>query len=127
MSGHTFLCRSRYSSSRSGRILARKQTRSTSFPFPGGGHGPGEGLRARSRPAPFGINVLEVELADVGGVEDEGRAQQDRVVGADREAAELAGGEGLALGAGDLAGREFHGRVAGQVPEVGRVPQLELL
>src|SRR5262249_56264453 len=38
---------------------------------------------------------------------------------------ELAGGEGLAGLPGDAAGGVVHGRVAGEVAEVGRVPQLE--
>src|SRR6185437_5165587 len=70
---------------------------------------------------------LEVELGDVGGVEDEGRAEQDRVVRADRVAAELAGGELVAGAALDLAGGQLDGGVGGQVAQVGRVPQLELL
>src|SRR3984957_6404124 len=88
------------------------------------------GLQA-SKPLSFGMMDfgfgLEVELGDVGGAEDEGRAEQDRVVRADGVAAELARAERLAGRAGDLAGGQLDGGVGGQEAEVSGVPQLELL
>src|SRR2546422_41598 len=101
MSGHTVRCRSRYSSSRSLRTLSRKQTRV--------------------------ITWSEVVGVDVARIEDRGRAQDDLSVGADRLLAQLPGGEGLALLAGDLPGGDRRGGVGGQVAEVGRVPELEVL
>src|SRR5215469_17180558 len=77
------------------------------------------------RPAEPAAAVSEVEVVDVGGVEDERRAEQDGLVRADRERAELARAECLALSAVDLLRRELDRGVPGQIAEVGRVPQLE--
>src|SRR6266496_2100427 len=57
----------------------------------------------------------EVELADVGLVEDERRPEQDRVIRPDRELAELAGRERLPWAVGDLLRREVHGGVGREV------------
>src|ERR1700750_788682 len=73
------------------------------------------------------VCVSEVELVDVVGGENERRAEQDGLVGADRERAQLARGELLALRAVELARRDLHRRVAGQVAEVVRLPQHDLL
>src|SRR6201999_2815982 len=67
----------------------------------------------------------EVEVVDVGGVEDGRRPQQHGVVRADGERAELAGLERGALLDRELAPGDLGGGVAGQVTQVGRVPQLE--
>src|SRR5215467_2694757 len=125
MSGQTRSCRARYSASRSGLTRPRKQTRSTRAPtsgivdiyplFSAGKCPRSSGSRS------------EVELADVVGGEDERRAEQDGLVRADRVRAELARGELLALTAVELARRGQHRRVAGQVAEVVRLPQHELL
>src|SRR5665647_622622 len=68
----------------------------------------------------------EVELIDVVLVELVGIAEEHRVVGADGELAELAGGEGVALLAGDLTLDEGCGRVRGEVAEILGAPQREL-
>src|ERR1700744_5917996 len=78
----------------------------------------------RSRPA---NPRSEVELVDVGGVEDGRRPQQHGVVRADRERAQLSGLERGALLDRELAPGDFRRGVAGQVAQVGRVPQLERL
>src|ERR1700722_10956046 len=67
----------------------------------------------------------EVELVDVGGGEGEGGTEQDGLVRADRERAEPARAERLALRAVDRARRVLHRRVRGQVPQVLRLPQDE--
>src|SRR6201985_2289812 len=74
----------------------------------------------------------EVELVDVGRVEDGRRAEHDRRAdaGSGREhlvVAELAGREAGSRRQGGGTRGERGRRVAGQVTEVGRVPQLELL
>src|SRR5215218_26030 len=71
--------------------------------------------------------VLEVELVDVALVERRQRAQDDLAVGADRVLAETAGLELLALLAGDAPGHERRRGLAGQVSDVLRDPQLELV
>src|SRR4051812_18244127 len=110
MSGHTAACRSRYSAMRSGLTCSWKHTRCTSR-LPGGS--------------------LEVELRHVRLVEDERRPEdhlrplvrpEDDLVGA-----ELARLERLADLAGDLLVGDRRDGVAGQVPEVLRVPEGELL
>ncbi len=70
------------------------------------------------RPAVSPPPGSEVELVDVGLGEYEGRAEQDGLVRADPELAEVAGGEGLAGRAGDRLGRVIYRRVAGQIAEV---------
>src|SRR5690606_5084041 len=69
----------------------------------------------------------EVVVVDVLGVEDGGRAEDDLAARADRALAELAGLELLALGSGDLAGRQRRRRVGGQVAEGLGGPQREFL
>src|SRR3954451_17987685 len=71
--------------------------------------------------------LLEVEVVDVVGLERRQRAEHDLAVGADRVVAEATGGELLALLAGYLARRERDRRLAGQVADVLRDPQLELV
>src|SRR5690606_5702795 len=68
---------------------------------------------------------LEVEVADVVRVEDEGVSEEHAVVGADLERTELARLERVALGAGDLTRDECRRRECGEVAEVSRVPQRE--
>src|SRR3954451_17808844 len=77
--------------------------------------------RAYSRAGP-----LEVEVVDVLLVEPGGWAEDDLAVGADRVLAEPAGLELLALLAGDAAGHERRGGLAGEEADVLRDPQLEL-
>ena len=69
--------------------------------------------------------LLELEVVDVVLVEHGRRAEQDLALGADRAAAQLAGGEGLAFLAGDRARRERGRGVAGELAELTRIPQLE--
>src|SRR4051812_38523650 len=69
----------------------------------------------------------EVELVDVGGGELSRRAEDDLAVLADGVLAELAGLELVALLSGDLPGGERGAGVRGQVTDVGRIPQRELL
>src|SRR5215213_10051536 len=71
--------------------------------------------------------VLEVELVDVALVERRQRPEDDLAVGADRVLAEAAGLELLALLAGDAPGYERCRGLAGQVADVLRDPQLELV
>src|SRR5690606_11335823 len=112
MSGQTAWWRSLYSSRRSCLTFSTKQIRfrreesSMCTELPGGS---------------------EVVVVDVLLVEDRRRAEDDLPVGADGALAELAGLELLALLAGDLAGGQCAGRVPGEVAEVLRVPQRELL
>src|ERR671925_2416158 len=73
------------------------------------------------------VTTSEVEVVDVLLVEPRRRPEDHLALLADRLLAELAGLERLALGAGDPAGRERGGRVAGEVADVLRVPQLERL
>src|SRR5690242_13350218 len=73
------------------------------------------------------MTTSEVELVDVVGGELGRRAEDDLAVLADRVVAELAGGELVALLAGDLTGGQRGAGVGGQVTDVGRVPQGELL
>src|SRR5579884_2375442 len=68
---------------------------------------------------------LEVELVDIGTVEDGWRAKQHHVVRADGIAAQFASREGLADVALDLALNQQSSDVVGQVAQVGRVPQLK--
>src|SRR6266478_90692 len=102
MSGQTCSCLARYSASRSGRTRPRKQTRSIPLLAPRGSRTGAVRARLlrRRRPARChivpvitgtlshragypatdrGLEVSEVELADVRGVEGEGRAEQDRL------------------------------------------------
>ena len=55
------------------------------------------------------------------------RPEHDLAVGADRVVAEPAGLELLALLAGDAAGDERRGRLAGEIADVLGHPQLELV
>src|SRR3954463_179471 len=71
--------------------------------------------------------VLEVELVDVALVERRQRAEDDLAVGADRVLAETPGLELLALLAADAPGHERGGGLAGEVADVLRDPQLELV
>src|SRR4051794_12642702 len=71
--------------------------------------------------------VLEVELVDVALVECRQRAEHDLAVGADRVLAETSGLELLALLAADAPGHERRGGLPGQVADVLRDPQLELV
>ncbi|EGJ74193.1 putative rhamnose ABC transporter, rhamnose-binding protein [Streptomyces sp. Tu6071] len=64
-------------------------------------------------------------VADVLGVEDGRLAEAHHAVLADRERAEVAGFEGLALLARDLPGLQRDGGVRGERAELRRVPQLE--
>src|SRR5215472_16576562 len=95
MSGQTRSCLARYSASRSGLTRPRKQTRSK--------HTPQSGIvdlyvPYRGRKDPRSPRVgSEVELVDVGGGENERRAEQDGLVRADLVRAELARAERLAL------------------------------
>src|SRR5450756_2907525 len=78
------------------------------------------------------MDLSEVELGDVGLVEDVRRAEHDRRAdaGGGREhlvAAKRAGREACPGRQGGGTGSQRGRRVAGQVTEVGRVPQLELL
>src|SRR3954469_25721777 len=127
MSGHTAACRSRYSVRRSGRTWSVKQARGTRdspsiavLPPPAG-----------SRPAAAGgvsgtrTSTSEVEVVDVVLVEHGGLAEDDDAVLLDRVVAEVTGGEGVALGTGDLAGGQRGAGACGQVAELLRVPQRE--
>src|ERR1700729_130827 len=87
----------------------------------------GQPWSRRLRPGPRPAPGSEVELVDIALVEDERRAEQDRMICPDRELAELPGRERLAGRVGDLPRREIHRGVGGEVTEVGRVPQLERL
>src|SRR3954471_17454352 len=71
--------------------------------------------------------VLEVELVDVALVERRQRAEHDLPVLADRVLAETPGLELLALLAADAPGHERGGGLAGEVADVLRDPQLELV
>src|SRR4051794_3445498 len=140
MSGQTAACRRLYSSMRSGLTWSWKHTRrirrppawscavlrdlggvswwvcaSPEAPAGAGSH-PG---RHRS------VVGSELELVDVRLVEDERVAEQDGVVRADGEVAELAGGELVALLAADVALDQGLARVGGQVAQVLGVPQGE--
>src|SRR4051794_34264392 len=70
---------------------------------------------------------LEIELVDVVLGEGRQRPEDDLTVGADRVVAETPGLELLALLAGDPAGDERGGRLAGEIPHVLGDPELELL
>src|SRR5579859_2446897 len=70
---------------------------------------------------------LEVELVDVGSVENGGWAQQHHVIRADGIAAQFACRERLALYSLDLALYQQGGNIVGQVAQVAGVPQLETL
>src|SRR5436190_9788277 len=106
---------------RPGRAGPAGRSRLVASPRHLGRHGPGVRWWAA---APRGRG-LEVELVDVGLVEDLGRAEEDLAVLADRLLAEVPGLEGLALLAGDLAGAQRRRGVGGQVAELARVPELE--
>src|SRR5215467_8641789 len=98
MSGQTRSCLARYSASRSARTLPRKQTRSM-LPLRSALSGIVDiypSFSAGKCPRSSGLRS-EVELVDVGGGEDERRAEQDGLVRTDGERAELAGAERLAL------------------------------
>src|SRR5215211_820200 len=69
--------------------------------------------------------LLEVELVDVLLVEHERRTEQHGPLRADLVFAELAGPERLAGLAADRGRRVVHRGIAGEVAEIGRVPQLE--
>src|SRR3954463_10549979 len=71
--------------------------------------------------------LLEVEVVDVVGLEGRQRAEHDLAVGADRVVTETAGLELLTLLAGDPAGRQRGGRLAGEVAHVLGDPELELV
>src|SRR3954468_17294738 len=71
--------------------------------------------------------VLEVELVDVALVERRQRAEHDLPVLADRVLAETPGLELLALLAADAPGHQRGGGLAGEVADVLRDPQLELV
>src|SRR5690349_15089830 len=71
--------------------------------------------------------LLEVEVVDVVGLEGRQRAEHDLAVGADRVLAETAGLELLALLAGDPARGERRSGLTGEVADVLRDPQLELV
>src|SRR3954453_13067371 len=106
MSGQTCAGRSFFPPSRSGLTWSWKHTRT-----------PGSLVGGRS----------EVELVDVVGVELERLPEQDRVVGADGEVAEVAGGELVALVALDVTVDERLRGVRRQRAEVARIPERELL
>src|SRR3954453_23432419 len=104
MSGQTAACRARYSASRSGRTWRVKQARGTGF----------LGSRGKWPPAAAGRDLAgggrtddsEVEVVDVVGVEHGRLAEDDDAVLLDRVVTQVTGGEGVALGARDLAGGE---------------------
>src|SRR4051794_5156497 len=68
---------------------------------------------------------LEVEVVDVGLVEDGRRAEEHFALGADGLLTQVTGVELVALGARDRPARERRGGVAGQRAELARIPQLE--
>src|SRR3954465_13730992 len=70
---------------------------------------------------------LEVELGDVLLVERRQRPEHDLAVRPDRVLAEAPRGERLPRLAGDAAGREGRGRLACEVADVLRDPELELV
>src|SRR5215218_5430222 len=72
-------------------------------------------------------SFLEIELVDVVLGECRQRPQHDLAVGADRVVAETARLELLALLAGDAAGDERRGGLAGEIADVLWNPELELL
>src|SRR2546425_8512256 len=99
MSGHTSRCRRRYSSMRSCRTFSRKQIRCTGASWVRA-VGPGRGAEPPGT-GPGSDRGSEVELVDVGGVEDGRVAEQYDTLVADGEAAQVTGLEALARGTGD--------------------------
>src|SRR2546422_11445917 len=70
--------------------------------------------------------LLEVQLVDVVGLENEWRSEQDHAVGVDRVVTQAAGGELFAPIALYLDLYQQFCRVVGKAPEVFDIPQREL-
>src|SRR5690606_27351374 len=79
MSGQTCRCRSRYSSSRSGRTFSRKPTRSTISPSRARASRDGPGTRVRVRQPLSEVEVVEVRRVEgaVLGADDGLAVEQD--------------------------------------------------
>src|SRR4051812_46512625 len=71
--------------------------------------------------------ALEIEVVDIAGIECGRRSENDLALRADGALAEFARIERLALLAADRARRERRGRIAGEIAQLVRVPQLESL